>query len=178
MLALAGVKRLNMVDLIKKSEIIAANRMLPAVAQGAIGIQCRDDDLPMIELLQRFNEPMTHAAVVCERSFLAALDGNCRTPIACQARYLPSDHIEASKTNLSYDRMQVTGLIAKPNGEDMLKIALESPLPNNIRNRHIDIHAEKELYEHAYSVGQQLGGLLKKDIIGEKKFKEYQDSFV
>ena len=55
--------------------------MLPAVAQGAIGIACRTDDDNAKELLGELNHEDTRIAVECERAFLTALDGSCRTPI-------------------------------------------------------------------------------------------------
>jgi Porphobilinogen deaminase, C-terminal domain len=51
-------------------------------AQGAIGIACREGDSAAAELLAGLNHEETRVAVVCERAFLAALDGSCRTPIA------------------------------------------------------------------------------------------------
>lgn len=59
--------------------------MLPAVAQGAIGLHCLSSNQHMLRLLEKLNHPATKLAVDCERAFLAALDGNCRTPIAGQA---------------------------------------------------------------------------------------------
>jgi hydroxymethylbilane synthase len=56
--------------------------MLPAVAQGAIGVSCRSDDAQTRELLQALNDDSTATAVACERAFLGELDGSCRTPIA------------------------------------------------------------------------------------------------
>jgi hydroxymethylbilane synthase len=56
--------------------------MLPAVAQGAIGVSCRSDDVETRELLQALNDDITATAVACERAFLGELDGSCRTPIA------------------------------------------------------------------------------------------------
>ena len=56
--------------------------MLPAVAQGAIGIACRSNDARTRELLQALNDESTATAVACERAFLGELDGSCRTPIA------------------------------------------------------------------------------------------------
>lgn len=54
----------------------------PVMMQGAIGIACRTDDTPMQKYLAGLNHEETRVAVVCERAFLAALDGSCRTPIA------------------------------------------------------------------------------------------------
>ena len=82
LLALAGLKRLDMSDVISSSQTLAWTDMLPAVAQGAIGIQCRSDDTKALNYLSKLNHWQTKEAVDCERAFLASLDGNCRTPIA------------------------------------------------------------------------------------------------
>eukprot|EP00798_Chlamydomonas_sp_ICE-L_P029521 gene29521-5871_t len=84
MLALAGLKRLDMTEHI--SRIIPLDEMLPAVSQGAIGIACRTGDEPMEKYLAKLNHEDTRLAIVCERPFLMALDGSCRTPIAGYAR--------------------------------------------------------------------------------------------
>jgi hydroxymethylbilane synthase len=54
--------------------------------QGAIGIACRTDDNPMLQYLAGLNHEETRVAVECERAFLTALDGSCRTPIAGYAQ--------------------------------------------------------------------------------------------
>nr|ABF70029.1 porphobilinogen deaminase, chloroplast (hydroxymethylbilane synthase) (pre-uroporphyrinogen synthase), putative [Musa acuminata] len=83
LLALAGLKRLNMVENV--TSILSMEEMLPAVAQGAIGIACRSNDNKMMEYLSSLNHEDTRSAVACEREFLTVLDGNCRTPIAAYA---------------------------------------------------------------------------------------------
>lgn len=80
LLALAGLKRLDMTEHITKT--LSIEEMLPAVSQGAIGIACRTDDDASLKLLAALNHEETRIAVVCERAFLTALDGSCRTPIA------------------------------------------------------------------------------------------------
>jgi hydroxymethylbilane synthase len=85
LLALAGLERLELHDLIARSQAVPAGVMLPAVAQGAIGIQCREEDDRVLSYLRRLNDADTKACVDCERAFLRGLDGNCRTPIAGQA---------------------------------------------------------------------------------------------
>lgn len=80
LLALAGLKRLGLENVV--SAVLSADEMLPAVAQGAIGIQCRSDDAKMLEYLAPLNCQQTKQCVDCEREFLTVLDGNCRTPIA------------------------------------------------------------------------------------------------
>jgi hydroxymethylbilane synthase len=59
--------------------------MLPAVAQGAIGIEIRADDDRARQLIAAVNDRLTEIAIACERAFLAALEGSCRTPIAGHA---------------------------------------------------------------------------------------------
>ena len=84
------------------------DEMLPATAQGAIGIQCREDDEKIIKYLDALNCEETKIAIDCERAFLAALDGNCRTPIAGQAK-LQDD-----------GTLYFEGLIAKVDGTSIL----------------------------------------------------------
>lgn len=79
-LANAGLTRLGMTDRI--TALIEPEEMLPAVAQGAIGIEIRSDDDATRARLAPLHDAGTEAAVVAERSMLAALDGSCRTPIA------------------------------------------------------------------------------------------------
>jgi len=83
-LALAGLKRLGLVD--QAVNILAEEEILPAVAQGAIGIECRIGDEAVESLLADFHHPATGIAVAAERALLAALDGSCRAPIAGLAR--------------------------------------------------------------------------------------------
>jgi hydroxymethylbilane synthase len=109
MLALAGLKRLNMNDVIDESQIVTWDEMLPAVAQGAIGIQCRSDDDKVLQYLDGLNHKDTKTAVDCERAFLAELDGNCRTPIAGQAKIVDG-------------KLHFKGLISKPDGKDMIAV--------------------------------------------------------
>ena len=109
LLALAGLKRLGMNDVIQGAQIITWEEMLPAVAQGAIGIQCRSDDSKALHYLAALNHKVTKTAVDCERAFLAELDGNCRTPIAGQAKIVDG-------------QLHFRGLISKPDGTDMISV--------------------------------------------------------
>ncbi len=82
-LACAGLNRLGLAHRITAP--VPEEEMLPAVAQGAIGIEIRDKDDRMRELLAAVNDTPTEIAVACERAFLSSLDGSCRTPIAGHA---------------------------------------------------------------------------------------------
>jgi hydroxymethylbilane synthase len=78
-LAMAGLNRLNMTDVPRVP--IAPDDMLPAVAQGAIGIERRADDGRAGALLEAIHDGPTGRRLAAERAFLAALDGSCQTPI-------------------------------------------------------------------------------------------------
>jgi hydroxymethylbilane synthase len=109
LLALAGLKRLKMDSIIASSESIAWDVMLPAVAQGSIGLQCRSDDAKNLEYVKALNHPSSTVCVECERSFLRSLDGNCRTPIAGQAK-------------ITDGKLHFEGLICKPDGKDLKRV--------------------------------------------------------
>ncbi len=79
-LAMAGLNRLGMSDV--PATPIATEEMLPAVAQGAIGIERRSDDGRATELLAALHHLETGQRLAAERAYLAALDGSCETPIA------------------------------------------------------------------------------------------------
>jgi hydroxymethylbilane synthase len=79
-LAMAGLNRLGMTHV--ATSAIATDDMLPAVAQGAIGIERRADDSRAAGMLEAIHDTPTGHRLAAERAFLAALDGSCETPIA------------------------------------------------------------------------------------------------
>ena len=81
-LACAGLSRLGLKELINP---ISIDQMLPAVAQGAIGIEQRSDNEQIRDFLTPINDKITELQLLVERSFLAELDGSCRTPIGGNA---------------------------------------------------------------------------------------------
>ncbi|HYH37719.1 MAG TPA: hydroxymethylbilane synthase, partial [Azospirillum sp.] len=104
LLALAGLRRLGLTDRI--TAILEFDTMLPAVAQGAIGIEIRSADERTRALLAPLHCAETAARVTAERALLAALDGSCRTPIAALAR-LDGDTLVFETKVLSADGRQV-----------------------------------------------------------------------
>ena len=101
LLAMAGLRRLGLADRIASA--LEPEEMLPAVAQGAIGITCRTDDAAARRRLAPLDHADSHVRVVAERTFLGVLDGSCRTPIAGLAE-------------LAGDRLTFRGLVIKPDG--------------------------------------------------------------
>jgi len=102
LLAYAGLKRMSMEE--HATKILEWDEMLPAISQGAISFQCRSDDERVLNYLKPLCHMDTFQAVTCERAFLAALDGNCKTPIAGQARVVDG-------------QLHLLGLVASPDGQ-------------------------------------------------------------
>jgi hydroxymethylbilane synthase len=101
LLALAGLKRLGLADAV--TAILPVDEFLPAVGQGIIAIETREDDRRTRAFLDPINDSDAAIALAAERAFLAVLDGSCRTPIAGHA-------------TVATGRLQFRGLIAKPDG--------------------------------------------------------------
>ena len=101
LLATAGVKRLGLVD--RVTQILPPELMLPAVAQGAIGIERRAADARVAAYLAPLNHRPTATRVAAERALLASLDGSCKTPIAALAE-------------LDGDTLTLRSLIVRPDG--------------------------------------------------------------
>ncbi|MFD1913349.1 hydroxymethylbilane synthase [Halodurantibacterium flavum] len=104
-LATAGLNRLAMSDV--PARPIETELMLPAVAQGAIGIERREDDAGAAALLAAIHDHPTGLRLAAERAFLAELDGSCETPIAGLAV-------------LEDDRLWLRGEILRPDGSEAL----------------------------------------------------------
>jgi len=83
-LATAGVKRLGFADRI--SERLATDISLPAIGQGAVGIECREDDKFINDLLKKLNHEETSICVRAERAVLKKLEGGCQVPIGAYAQ--------------------------------------------------------------------------------------------
>ncbi len=79
-LAMAGLNRLGLGDVAQS--VINPNEMLPAIAQGAIGIEWREADKKITDILRKIHHEETEQRLNAERAFLAELDGSCQTPIA------------------------------------------------------------------------------------------------
>jgi hydroxymethylbilane synthase len=84
MLAAAGLDRLGHPGI---GAAVDINAMLPAVAQGAVGLECRADDAATRSYLTAIDHAATHACVAAERALLAALGGSCHSPVGVLARF-------------------------------------------------------------------------------------------
>ena len=111
-LAAAGVKRLGLAENV--TEYIEPDISLPAIGQGALGIECRVDDRELNDLIAFFNHADTRVCVTGERALLRRLEGGCQVPIACYGE------IKAGNLHL-------TGLVASVDGKQIIKDALVGP---------------------------------------------------
>jgi hydroxymethylbilane synthase len=94
-LALAGLKRLGVAD--KVTQVLDTDVMLPAVGQGAIGIETRTDDRRASELVAALDDAETRACVTAERALLHELQGGCQVPLGAWARLAGGElHLEAA----------------------------------------------------------------------------------
>ena len=114
LLAAAGLERLGRADV---GTAIAVEELLPAPAQGAVGIECRTDDAMTRTLLAAIDHEATSRAVRCERAFLAALDATCHSPIGALAT-VDGATLSLRAELLSEDGADhVTGDASGPDGE-------------------------------------------------------------
>jgi hydroxymethylbilane synthase len=104
--AAAGMKRMGFADRI--TQFIPVEIMLPAVGQGALGLEVRVDDEELKNILAKINHAPTYTEVTAERSFLRHLGGGCRLPIAALGK------LEGTKLSLE-------GLVADPQGSSIIR---------------------------------------------------------
>lgn len=105
-LAAAGLQRLQLTNRIK--QYLTADIMLPAVGQGAVGIECRADDHFVQTLLQPLQDKNTHYCLQAERAMNKTLGGSCHVPIGGYAE-------------LVKEQLTLTGLVASPDGKQLVR---------------------------------------------------------
>ena len=117
-LAMAGLNRLGFSKPEADSTILPwpIEAMLPAVGQGALVVECRDEDEPVKRLLSQLRDPITEACVRAERAMNAALGGSCQTPIGGHA-FLSSDNT-----------LTLMGLVASEDGQHILRVTKKGTL--------------------------------------------------
>lgn len=111
LLATAGLVRLGLGAHI--TERLRPRDMLPAAGQGAIGIECREDDAGLRELLAALEHPVSRAAVAAERAVASTLGADCHSPVAAFAEPRPED------------QLRLRALVATPDGARVLSGELE-----------------------------------------------------
>ena len=116
-LAAAGLIRLKMQDRITQQ--IPAEISLPAVGQGAVGIECRNDDAELIALLAPLNDAPTATRVMAEREMNARLNGGCQVPIGSFAQ-------------IQDNKLTLRGLVGSPDGATLLYASASGSLNDGL----------------------------------------------
>ena len=114
LLAMAGLDRMGMAD--KATTVLATDELLPAVGQGAIGIETRRDDTATLARVAAVNHAETHRRVCAERACLDVLDGSCRTPIGVLGELTPGDGF------------RLRALVAEPDGTRIWRAERTGPV--------------------------------------------------
>ena len=131
LLAIAGLKRLGLLS--AATAIMEADEFLPAVGQGAIGIEIRADDDATRALIAKINDIDTATALTTERAFLDVLDGSCRTPIGGYAQ-------------VRGDKVRFRGIIVTPDGSAAVEVARAG---SRAEAAELGADAGRELRSHA-----------------------------
>lgn len=116
--AAAGLKRLNLLDLI--TEYFNPEIFIPAIAQGAIGVECREKDIELQNLLHAINHSETALCVQAERAVNYVLRGDCYTPMG----------VYATITN---DQMSIQSMVASLDGKTIIRSTLAGEPKNAIK---------------------------------------------
>ncbi|MEK4431382.1 hydroxymethylbilane synthase [Paenibacillus sp. FSL M7-0802] len=116
-LAAAGLHRMGWKERI--TSYIPEEDCLPAVGQGALGIECRASDEELLALLRLYNDRDTSATVAAERTFLGVLNGGCQVPIGAHAVWAGQE-------------ISLTGMVGSPDGEVILKETLQGNDPQKL----------------------------------------------
>jgi len=119
-LAAAGMKRMGWSEEVV-TQFLDTSACVPAVGQGALAIECREVDEELIQYLQLINCSKTNAAVQAERTYLQRMEGGCQVPIAGYAEWID-------------DEIQLTALVASPNGKTIYKETVKGTDPIEIGN--------------------------------------------
>ncbi|MGX4669746.1 hydroxymethylbilane synthase [Cerasibacillus sp. JNUCC 74] len=124
-LAVSGLKRVGLSESLI-TEYLAPDICVPAVGQGALAIECREDDQELREILAKINDEPTARTVQAERTFLHLLEGGCQVPIGGFA-YLEEDTII------------LTALVGTPDGKTILKEVVRGKDPETVGKEAADL---------------------------------------
>lgn len=131
-LAKAGLDRLGLSESI--TEVLTPELCIPAVGQGALGIECRQGDTPVLTLLSALHDLDTALAVAAERGVMIEVEGNCRTPIAAHAQ------------RTGAGEMLLVAMLAEPDGSNLRFVRETAPWPAS----------EQQAEQFGKAVGAQL----------------------
>lgn len=137
-LAAAGLKRMGWEEEIV-TEYLSTVDCLPAVGQGALGIECREDDEQLLQLLSQLTDEQTKQCVTAERAFLHKIEGGCQVPIGGYAKLNSNGEI------------MLTGLVGSPEGKRIIHEQLTGYDPTELGRelgRRLLAKGAKEILDH------------------------------
>lgn len=143
-LAAAGVKRLGFHSRIKS--YLETDTVLPAIGQGALGLETRSDRLEIIELISGLNDNDALTCVESERSFNRELNGGCHAPVAAYAE-------------IKHNKILLTGLVGREDGSEILNSAISGQVEDAVQlgrelgRQFLNQGADKILREAGYGTG-------------------------
>jgi hydroxymethylbilane synthase len=144
-LAAAGLSRLGWASDVV-TEFLDTNLCIPAVGQGALSIECREDDQELLQLFEKFTCKMTERAVRAERAFLQKMEGGCQVPIAGFA------HINDA------DEIVLNVLVASQDGKEIYKEVLTGQNPEELGIKAADVLIDKGAKDLIDRVKRELDG--------------------
>jgi hydroxymethylbilane synthase len=125
--AQSGIERLNLSHYI--SEIIPVDKMLPAIGQGVVAIECRESDYEIVSLLNEINDSDTYDCITAERAFMIEIGGNCKTPMAALAK-------------IRNGNIELQAAFAVPDGSYIFKVEV---IDNRARAYKIGVEAAEKI---------------------------------
>ncbi|MDR7237423.1 hydroxymethylbilane synthase [Neobacillus drentensis] len=144
-LAAAGLYRLGWASDVV-TEFLDADLCIPAVGQGALSIECREDDKELLELFEKFTCKKTERAVRAERAFLQKMEGGCQVPIAGFAHIAENDEIVLNV------------LVASPEGHEIIKEEVRGHNPEELGLEAADLLIQKGGKDLIEKVKRELEG--------------------
>ncbi|WP_026563408.1 hydroxymethylbilane synthase [Bacillus sp. UNC41MFS5] len=144
-LAAAGLSRLGWTSDVV-TEFLDADLCIPAVGQGALSIECREDDKELLELFEKFTCKKTERAVRAERAFLQKMEGGCQVPIAGFAYVADNDEIVLNV------------LVASPEGHEIIKEEVRGHNPEELGVQAADLLIQKGGKDLIEKVKRELEG--------------------
>lgn len=140
-LAAAGLNRLGLKDVV--TEYLDDTICVPAVAQGALGIECRESDTELLAEFAKITDEATKKAATAERAFLAAMDGGCQVPIAGFA-------------TVEGENITLTGLVAAPDASVIYKETMTGQSADELGKAVAQVLTEKGAYDLIQKVKAEL----------------------
>ncbi|WP_101844485.1 hydroxymethylbilane synthase [Halobacillus sp. Marseille-P3879] len=142
-LAAAGLKRMGWSSELV-TEYLEPDVCVPAVGQGALAIQCRENDKELIDYLKKINDEYTDITVACERKFLHDLNGGCQVPIGGYA-------------TLKGEEITLTALVGKPDGSAILHETVKGKDPIAVGKQAADLLKERGAVEIVEKAKEEYG---------------------